>query len=102
MSLQQHLCLLQVSKYRSMNVSTMTDARVHSNYVIQTGEVPVHHTHEEYMDVSAPPALRLAALIMPVATVPKHMMTKPTGGCAVKVMYMLCPADEDDTTICRP
>ena len=45
--------LLQVSKYRSMNVSTMTDARVHSNYVIQTGEVPVRHSHEEYMDVSA-------------------------------------------------
>ena len=45
--------LLQVSKYRSMNVSTMTDARVHSNYVIQTGEVPVRHSHEEYMDVNA-------------------------------------------------
>ena len=49
--------LLQVSKYRSMNVSTMTDARVHSNYVIQTGEVPVRHSHEEYMDVSAPAQL---------------------------------------------
>lgn len=35
-------------------MSTMTDVRVHSNYVIQTGERPVHHTHEEYMDVSAP------------------------------------------------
>ena len=45
--------LLQVSKYKSMNVSTMTDARVHTNYVIQTGEVPELHTHEEYMDVSA-------------------------------------------------
>ena len=43
-------------------MSTMTDARVHSNYVIQTGEVPVRHTHEEYMDVS-PPAFRPAALI---------------------------------------
>ena len=49
--------LPQVSKYRSMNVSTMTDARVHSNYVIQTGEVPVRHSHEEYMDVSAPAQL---------------------------------------------
>ena len=47
------LALLQVSKYRSMNVSTMTDARVYSNYVVQTGEVPVRHSHEEYMDVSA-------------------------------------------------
>ena len=35
-------------------MSTMTDARVHSNYVVQTGEVPVHHTHDEYMDVSVP------------------------------------------------
>ena len=42
-------------------MSTMTDSRVHSNYVVQTGEAPVHHTHEEYMDVSArrltPPCL---------------------------------------------
>ena len=49
--------LLQVSKYRSMNVSTMTDARVYSNYVIQTGEVPARHSHEEYMNVSAPAQL---------------------------------------------
>ena len=56
-SIAAHLVLLQVSKYRSMNVSTMTDARVHSNYVIQTGEVPVRHSHEEYMDVSAPAQL---------------------------------------------
>ena len=61
-SLQWARCMLQVSKYRSMNVSTMTDARVHSNYVIQTGEVPVRHTHEEYMDVSPPASCRAGQL----------------------------------------
>lgn len=49
----ERCALLQVSKYKYMNVSTMTDARVHTNYVIQTGELPELHTHEEYMDVSA-------------------------------------------------
>ena len=48
----ERCALLQVTKYKYMNVSTVTDARVHTNYVIQTGELPELHTHEEYMDVS--------------------------------------------------
>lgn len=56
--------ILQVSKYRSMNVSTMTDARVHTNYVVQTGEIPRRHTHEEYMDVSAPAGLPVISFSM--------------------------------------
>ena len=61
-------------------MSTMTDARVHSNYVIQTGEVPVRHTHEEYMDVSAPPYS--SRLDMPVAMVPQYIQL--VGKSAVK------------------